>query len=288
MRKIYTVLVAYNPNIDEFNNTVRELQKQTDKVVVCNNSEYDIFFDDNSIEVFNFGENLGIARAQSIGMEWSFGNGADFILQMDQDSVPNKNLVEELLDCYFQLTKSGYHIGLVGSQDFDKDTKKKSKPKLYKGKELGSKNYLLVDSILSSGSLIPYSTYLKVGGMDDDLFIDAVDFEYCWRIYNSGLIVVKNKSALIAHKLGDGQKRILFLLDVGVPNPIRHYYAFRNTILLFRRSYVPNLWKITNFTKIIFKLVIYPFSLGDGTKRLKFMVMGIKDGVLGRTGKIKI
>lgn len=287
MKKVYTVLVTYNADIEEVSNTIEKLQKQTDKIVVCNNSECDIFFDDDSIKVLNFGENLGIAQAQSIGMEWSFKNGADFVLQMDQDSIPDVDLVKELLNCYFELSESGYKVGLVGSQDFDKDTMKKSEPRLNKGKKTKNKNYLLVDSILSSGSLIPHSTYMKVGGMDDGLFIDAVDFEYCWRIYSFGLIVVKNKKALIAHKLGDGKKRILFFVDVGIPSPIRHYYAFRNTILLFRRSYVPNTWKIISFIKIMFKLIIYPFFLDNGVKRLRFMVMGIKDGLLCRDGVIK-
>ena len=99
--------------------------------------------------------------------------------------------------------------------------------------------------------------------------------------------MVKNKKALIAHKLGDGKKRILFFVDVGIPSPIRHYYAFRNTILLFRRPYVPNTWKIISFIKIMFKLIIYPFFLDNGVKRLRFMVMGIKDGLLCRDGVIK-
>lgn len=287
MRKVYVVLVTYNPDVMELNNTIEKLKKQTDKIVICNNSEHDIFFGDSSIKNFNFGKNLGIARAQSIGMKWAFENGADFILQMDQDSIPNPDLVKELLNCYFELSRAGHKIGLVGSQDFDKDTMKKSLPKLNKGKKLDNKNYLMVDSILSSGSLIPYSTYMEVGGMDDALFIDAVDFEYCWRIYSFGMVVVKNKKALIAHKLGDGKKRILFFVDVGIPSSIRHYYAFRNTILLFRRPYVPNTWKIISFIKIMFKLIIYPFFLDNGVKRLRFMVMGIKDGLLCRDGVIK-
>lgn len=287
MRKVYVVLVAYNPDVMELNNTIEKLKKQTDKIVICNNSEHDIFFGDSSIKNFNFGKNLGIARAQSIGMKWAFENGADFILQMDQDSIPNPDLVKELLNCYFELSRAGHKIGLVGSQDFDKDTMKKSLPKLNKGKKLDNKNYLMVDSVLSSGSLIPYSTYMEVGGMDDALFIDAVDFEYCWRIYSFGMVVVKNKKALIAHKLGEGKKRILFFIDVGVSSPIRHYYSFRNTILLFRRSYVPNVWKITSLMKMIFKIVFYPFLLDSGFKRLRFMVVGIKDGFLCKDGIIK-
>ncbi len=69
--------------------------------------------------------------------------------------------------------------------------------------------------------------------MEDSLFIDAVDSEYCWRIRHNGFLVIKNNDALLAHKLGDGKKKILGFLYVGVPSPIRHYYQVRNTLLLF-------------------------------------------------------
>lgn len=61
------------------------LKKQTDIVIVCNNSDYDVKFEDEQVMYLTLGENLGIAKAQSIGMKWAFENGADFVLD-DQDS----------------------------------------------------------------------------------------------------------------------------------------------------------------------------------------------------------
>ena len=69
MKKIYSILVAYNPDLEELIQAVERLKKQTDIVIVCNNSDYDVEFEDEQVEVFNFGENLGIAKAQSIGMK---------------------------------------------------------------------------------------------------------------------------------------------------------------------------------------------------------------------------
>ena len=80
MKKIYSILVAYNPDLEELNQAVERLKKQTGIVIVCNNSDYDVEFEGEQVKVFNFGENLGIAKAQSIGMKWAFENGADFIL----------------------------------------------------------------------------------------------------------------------------------------------------------------------------------------------------------------
>lgn len=286
MKKVYSIIVAYNPNLEELNKTVNILKKQTDKIIICNNSDYNLKFEDKKVKIFNFGENLGIAKAQSIGMKWAFENGADFILQMDQDSIPSDDLVKKLLECYEELTKRGYKVGLVGPQDYDKDTKELNKARLKKGSIIDNTNYVSLEQTLSSGSLIPKHVYSMVGGMDDKLFIDAVDSEYCWRIRKNGFLVIKNNDALLAHKLGDGKQKILGFLNVGVPSPIRHYYQTRNTLLLVRRSYVPAYWKYSMLVKIVFKLFVYPFTLNKGFERFKYIVKGIKDGILGKSGKI--
>lgn len=287
MRKIYSIIVTYNPNLKELNDTVERLKKQTHKVIICNNSSFDLKFNDEKLKIFNFGENLGIAQAQNVGMKWAFENGADFVLQMDQDNIPEDNLVRNLLNCYEDLTSKGYKIGLVGPQDYDKDSLKLNKARLKKGSYIEGTNYVSVEQTLSSGSLISKEVYNTIGGMDNDLFIDAVDSEYCWRMRKKGFLVIKNNNALLAHKLGEGKKTILGFLHVGVSNPIRHYYQVRNTLLLFKRDYTPLYWKYSGIVKIIFKLIVYPFTLNQGYERFRYILLGIKDGLLGRSGKIK-
>jgi hypothetical protein len=39
--------------------------------------------------------------------------------------------------------------------------------------------------------------------------------------------------------------------------------------------------------KIIFKLIVYPFTLNQGYERFRYILLGIKDGLLGRSGRIK-
>ena len=286
MKNTYSIIVAYNPQGDELSLAVERLKEQTDIVVVCNNSDFDMEFENEQVKVFNFHENLGIAKAQSVGMKWAFENGADFVLQMDQDSIPDRKLVTNLLNCYDELENKGHKVGLVGPQDYDKDTHELNKARLKKGKYIEGTNFLSLDQTLSSGSLIPKNVYDVVGGMENALFIDAVDSEYCWRIKKNGFLVIKNNDALLAHKLGDGKKKVFGLVSVGVPSPIRHYYQVRNILLLINRNYVPLYWKISGVIKIVFKLLIYPFVLDDGWKRFKYIIKGIRDGVLRKKGRI--
>lgn len=286
MKKIYSILVAYNPDTEELNQAVERLKKQTDIVIVCNNSDYDVKFEDEQVKVFNFSENLGIAKAQSIGMKWAFENGAEFILQMDQDSIPHDDLVEKLLECYEELTEKGYKVGLVGSQDYDKDTKEQSKSIINKEEIINGTSCAIVPDIISSGSLIPKTIYDLIGGMDDDLFIDIVDFEYCWRIREKNFLIVKNKDALLAHKLGDGEKKLFVSISVNIGSPFRHYYQFRNILTMMNRNYVPFKWKISQLVKLLMKLIFYPLGLKDGRVRFRYMILGIKDFLVGKRGKI--
>jgi rhamnosyltransferase len=286
MKNIYAILVTFNPNLDELTANINLLKIQVGKVVLCNNSSFELNIKDESVVEFNFGKNLGIAKAQSIGMKWAFENGADFILQIDQDSTVCPNMVSELLRVFIDLKCQNIKVGLVGPIDYDRDTGQVNRARINKGVLSATNRVLLVKETLSSGSLISKEAYEAVGGMNDELFIDAVDFEYCWRLRDAGFLVARCCDAKLAHRLGDGNKLLFGIVSVGVPVPIRHYYAFRNTIYLMRMKQAPIYWKISSVIKLILKFSFYRFLFSDGKKRFQYMKMGINDGFKGKLGMI--
>ena len=286
IKQIYTVLVSYNATEQELNLVVNELLRQTSFVVICNNSKIDLIYHHPKIKVLNFGDNLGIARAQTLGMTWAYEDGADFVLQMDQDSLPDPDMVKLLLESYLALGIANYNIGLIGPRAYDRYSKKLQSNKsnlafFQKGKiVVDFEGIDFVDSMISSGSLIPKIAFQKNGGMLDELFIDHVDLEYCWRLKANGFLIARNNKAKLAHRSGEGRLRFLIIFDVAVSAPIRHYYWFRNFLYLFNRNYVPTYWKLINAHKIIFRILFYPFFLNNGFERLKFMLLGLKDGFI--------
>ncbi|PKH20175.1 dTDP-rhamnosyl transferase [Enterobacterales bacterium CwR94] len=290
MNKIYSLITTYQPDINDLKLLVENLSRQSEFIVISNNSNFNIdendFVSNAPMKVLNFGKNLGIAEAQSIGMKWAFENGADFILQMDQDSTPHENMIQELLKCYGEMLASGKNPGVIGVQDYDKITGHINKARVKKGVPI-NENYFDVDCTLSSGSLIPKKAWMAIGGMRDDLFIDAVDHEYCWRLKDAGFDIIRNKKALLAHRLGDGRFKIMNLISVGMPGPFRHYYATRNVFLLLREKHVPLFWKFSSLLKLAGKLIFYPMFLPNGKERFTFFLKGIKDGVKGRSGIMK-
>jgi rhamnosyltransferase len=287
MKNIYSILVTYEPNIVELNSAIKRLLLETNTLVICNNSQKDVVYVEDKVKIFNFRDNLGIAKAQSIGMEWAFSNGADFIIQMDQDSILEKGTVNKLLKSYQLLTSKGYKIGVLGPKHYDKETKEVDQARIIKGKEIDGK-YSIINATISSSSLISKKAYLSVGGMEDGLFIDAVDFEYCWRLKTKGFITVRDNDILLGHRVGDGKKKIIGKIDARIPSPIRHYYHIRNLFLLLFRGYVPFYWKVSNLFKLFLKIIIYPFLFDDGLKRVRYMLKGVKDGVLRKYGRIDL
>jgi rhamnosyltransferase len=286
--KIFALIIAYNPDIYKLLKIVAFLKSEVDFIIIGNNSDFDLSIEEDNIKIFNFQKNLGIAAAQSIGMKWAFQNGSDFVLLLDQDSYPDPGSIDKLLYSYFMLTMKGYNIGMIGMRDYDKDTGRCSRAIMSKGKKIDGYNCVIESAIISSGSLIPRKAYEKIGGMEDRLFIDSVDFEYCWRLQANGFLTIRNNESLLAHKLGQRSKKIISIMHVAVFAPFRHYYQFRNVLLLMKRSYVPLYWKVSYFIKLIFQLFIYPFVFDDGKKRLRYMLYGIRDAIFNRYGRMRI
>lgn len=288
MCKTVTVLVTYNPDLNSLSKSLIKLVRQTDYVLICNNSAIDLpekMLIKGKSEVINFGKNLGIAAAQSIGMNKAFKQlNADYVLQMDQDSVPDDDMVQQLFEAYNEFKISKFRVGLVGVLDYDINSGEINVARLGLGSDIPGSACKLMSQTLSSGSLISKDAYEKIGGMDDDLFIDGVDSEYCWRLINNGFTIIMNPNAKIGHRSGDGKKKIMGLLSVGIPSPIRHYYAIRNTFILSRRGYVPIAWKLRNLSGVFFKLIFYPLCLSQGKERFKFIAHGIIDGLKNKKG----
>ena len=68
-------------------------------------------------------------------------------------------------------------------------------------------------------------------------------------------------------------------------NYFRYYYMLRNSILLYKLSYVPLRWKVADFIKNI-KLVIF-FSIFSPNRQafLKQVCVGIAHGVIDKRGR---
>ncbi len=285
-QKIYTVLVTYNPDIEHLKKSIDLLLQQTDKVIICNNSETDINLDIESIITFNFKENLGIAKAQNIGMEWAFSNGADFILQLDQDSLITSNMVMNLVSTYKKLLGLGLSPGFIGPVEQDIDSHEINNKRFSTGQKIDNDIWAVKETI-SSGGLIPKHAYTKIGGNDERLFIDLVDIEFCWRLQANGLGVYVTKKATLLHKLGNGKKSVMLNYSIDDHSAIRYFYQTRNLLLSITYPHAPLRWKVTAIPRVIINFIFSFFLFDNGKERSWYILKGIQAAILSRYGKFE-
>ncbi len=280
------MVVTYLPDCGQLEKMLATLQPQLSGILICNNGPQLPVPVGPDRDIIQMDGNLGIAAAQTTGMQIAFDRGAEFVLQMDQDSAPAPDLVACLLRSYAALTSLGLAVGAIGPTAYHRLSQTPVTARLQRGTPVAGTDCQQERQILSSGSLIPRQSYLQVGGMEDRLFIDGVDFEYCWRLRAHGLGIYRDREARLIHQAGLRQQRLFGLIEVGVPSPVRHYYAFRNSLHLLRRPYVPLYWKVSTVAKLIFKLLCYPLMLDRGRRRSRYMLWGLRDGLRGVYGRL--
>ena len=281
--KIGAVVVVYNPTIQLLDKCILSLVDQVDKVCVVDNSSYD-----NSMHIHKFGKsvlymplrmNKGIAAAQNIGISYFCDNGYDFVLFSDQDSSSPKCLVDNLLCAYCTLS-ANMNISCIGPMPVNRKT---GQPYIYsqciieKCEEVGF-SFNKMYSIISSYSLVPVKNFSEVGLMNERLFIDFVEQDWCWRAaaYHD-MMCIMLPSVKIEHELGVSSSFLGH--NINVSSPFRIYYQTRNLLWLCRKYYVPGYWKKMNIKKIMLKFFYYSIVPRNRFRYCGRMLRGFVDGI---------
>jgi rhamnosyltransferase len=125
--------------------------------------------------------------------------------------------------------------------------------------------------------------------MEEQLFIDHVDTEWFLRARARGFKAFGVCDAVMSHSLGSRTLRVWLGRWRHVPghSPLRHYYIFRNSILLYRRPYAPGKWICNDVVRLLFMLAYYPLRTPPRLEHLRMMLRGAWDGLRGRAGKLK-
>lgn len=277
------LIVTYNPSLFELESILKRLLIGDSMIYIIDNStslstqDSILNLESDKIKVKIMKSNIGIAAGQNVGMKQIFKQDYKGVLLLDQDSHFTHEMLKKICDTYNLISKIE-KVGCIGPLAYDVD---KGESELYNFSSLRSVDteIIEVEKTLSSGSLITREAYDQVGEMDAKLFIDLVDWEWCWRSRSKGFKIYINKNILMPHKLGEGRKRVFLNIKVGQPAPIRHYYQFRNYLILIRRKYIPISFKSRYFLLYLLKFFYYAVFLKPRLKRIKYMVNGIKDGI---------
>lgn len=272
---LYLIIVFYNPDAKQIAKT--EKLASMYKTIVIDNSDK-VISGDHSFFYIPLLLNRGIAYAQNIGIEHAIKRGATHLLFFDQDSDVDICYPEQILESYLLLAQKEYNLAVLGPLFIDSRT---NAPYIHVNCE--GERYVQVRELISSGLIISTEVISKIGLLDDGLFIDYVDFEWCWRASSFGYISVIDTQMKIVHSVGYDFKQILGL-KFYLSSPIRYYYQYRNFLVLLKRNYVPRLWKFKQVVRKMIDVFIVPALAKETKSTYYYIFRGIKDGIIGKKG----
>lgn len=273
--KVAAIYVTYNPDWVQFEKSLSIVYDQVDSVIIVDNSEecdQDRF---NQLDLkyqrcrtVLFKENRGIAAALNKGFEVADSLQCDWALCFDQDSEPGGDIVQHYLK--FIGTKSD--IGQVGPL-FAKNSE---------DRVVAGTGYEVVDSLITSGSMVNMQAFKEVGGFKEQLFIDSVDTEFSWNLMVHGFVSYRLNSVVLQHNLGVGAFDVCFmgkrLMTVTNHNYLRCYYIARNSLWV-ARNYMKDLKQYAGpyrmkWIKLLIKILLFE---SDKARKIKYVMYGVRD-----------
>lgn len=294
--RVVAIVVTYSPDLASLENLLKALASQVDSVIVVdNNSPVDtkqwlVNGAGNRREIVLLTENAGVAAAQNKGIARARGLGAKYVVLFDQDSLPEHDMVYQLLRVAEDKLTAGCRLAAVGPRYFDV-IQRSSRPFVQlRGMRVRRHDcqypgeLVPVDHLISSGCLIPIAVLEDVGDMSEPLFIDYVDTEWCFRAWRKGYALYGVCDARMQHGLGDAPN-YFFGRYVPIHQPLRHYYLFRNAIWMFRQNWIPLTWKLAMAQRLGMKLLYFSIIPSGRLAQIFMMFKGMRDGVMNRMGR---
>lgn len=285
---IIAVYVTYNPDLSLLRDSVNSVAKQVDYIVLVDNgstvSVKQYLGEDSNIEYIELEENHGIGAAQNIGIGKSIELGAEYVLLSDQDTLYPERYLQDMIPAmgadpqaiaiapkYFDVLKQ-VEVGFVG---LESSRFKKVNP------QEGIHRIL---HAMASGMVIKVKLLEHAGLMDENLFIDWVDLEWCWRANHRGLRILGNANIMIRHTLGYRCRQVINK-KVSIHNPLRHYYITRNALYL--SLYTKSLDRRRRFFLFISSvkyLIFYPLLFSPHLQNLRAVSSGFYHGAMRKLG----
>ena len=276
--KVAVIIVLYNPDTNDIDNVRRIAQYNVGFVV------------DNSLIPFMDGEtignmsyicnkaNIGIAKAQNIALREILKGDYEYVVFLDQDT---RVAVDYPLQIAMEFSRiDNGRLAVLGPQVVNAVTGGQYASAIHKY-EISENGFSLRKHIISSGSCMSINALKDVGLMWGELFIDYVDFEWCWRAASKGYQCGVTSHLQISHHVGQRELSI-GKYKVIISAQQRYFYQYRNFIWLIQKKYVPLQWKCATCVKFLLRLVYFPILVNGGLKYWNNMIKGLEAGIWQR------
>ena len=222
-------------------------------------------------------DNLGIAAALNRGITQAGARGCDWIITLDDDTLVSRTYMDDVFS--FIQTGAQPSAGLIACSREDSSP---SAPDDQSG-------FKLKRTLITSGCVFEFRTFQEIGGFDEGLFIDLVDFDFCTRLRQSGRSLVQLNKGGMAHRVGNSRKVQVLGMTIVVYNhaPFRLYYQVRNLFLFSRKHLVFDPVLSLYLLLDVFRLPLKALFFEQHKRaRLFYVSTGLLDGLRGRGGRL--
>lgn len=290
MSKTFGVMSTYSPDSTVVAG-IENISRQLDKLLIIDDGSRESSVLDSisisNVEVHKFQTNQGISSALNAGIKIALSEGASFTLTLDQDTMPDEDYVKKCRDTFLN-SSSSTRIGIVLS---DKINGVPSIPPKF-----SPESYGLVDEGIQSGMMISTECLEEIGNLDESLFIDCVDTEFCLRARRNNWNIAIVPKTNIQHALGEDLVFRPFGIRIAkseqeptfqAHQPFRQYYISRNNLDLALRLLSSNPKQAARIVKR--EIPTHLRAISGGPYRLKQFIattVGTAHGLIRRRGKI--
>ena len=285
--RVLAGIVLYNPDLQRLRQNVSAILPQVDGIVLVDNGSMRIGeirddltrqgLDPQACLVEN-GRNLGIAAALNRILDYAERNGFDWFITLDHDSVCERGLVDQYRT-WAEQTDELHDAGHLTCRILDRNF-------VAKPRYAAVDRPVEIDSCITSAAFCNTRAVRAVGGFDEKMFIDSVDFEICANLRRHGYKIYRIPFTGLLHEVGHGKNvRLLWRRKVVYNHSaLRNYYMARNKFYMARkypREYP--MWKVS-LKELEARLLILLYEADKG-KKLSARMRGARDARTGKMGE---
>ncbi len=269
-------VVLFNPEPDVAQN-IKSYLSHLSLLVVVDNSTIpclaiaETLKKNDSVLFISNASNMGIAAALNQGAREASLRGYHWLLTMDQDSYFEPPAIASFLE---------------GPKEYPSAAILSPFPRL-QGKEAcrKEKEWEEVPYAITSGSLVNLGIYNELGGFDERLFIDYVDYDFCFRVRKRGYKIIRLNRIDLHHSLGMIVEKRLLLWRFHPTNhsSVRKYYITRNRLLVLTKYQQMVLPELFAWVKEIVKMFLFE---KDRFQKIRYMALGLYHYITGKYGPL--
>lgn len=254
---------------------VRSLRKVTYnkfRIVVVDNASRDNSliklreeFND-SIDIITNKENLGYAGGNNVGIQYALGQGADYVMLLNNDTIVAPTFIEPLL----KVLQSNHRVGAVTPKIYFQHNpniiwaaggeinwwlgkaRSRGKDQLDTGQFDQQET---VDYATGCCVLMSRSALQKIGLLDERYFAYFEDADWSVRARQAGFDILYVPTSRIWHIAG-ASTRIEALGNNGKTSPITYYLNARNNLLFIKR-YTKSIMRLTALISFFFRDLLF-------------------------------